>query len=281
MVDIASLEEKARQIRATCVQMAYDGKVGHLGGTLSSIEGIIALYYNWLKISPKTCNDHKYDRFILSKGHACSAHYAVLADLGYIPKKWLACYAQTGEPLSDHPCKHALNILECSSGSLGHGLGIATGMLYGLRLEKSAARVAVLMSDGECNEGSVWEAAMFAAAQKLENLVALIDYNKIQAIGRSDEIMGYTSLEEKFKAFGWGACTVKGNDIRCVIEALDEFPLKKGSPSAIILSTRKGAGISFMEEKVLWHYRVPSEEDLHNALKELGEKPIYNNGEKE
>ena len=280
MVDISFLEKKARQIRATCIQMAYDGKVGHLGGTLSYIEALLALYYYWLKISPQTYNDINRDRFILSKGHACTAHYAVLADRGYIPTEWLSRYARTNEPLSDHPCKHALNILECSSGSLGHGLGIATGMLYGLRLQGSPARVAVLMSDGECNEGSVWEAAMFAAAKKLENLVALIDYNKIQAVGRSDEIMGYTSLEDKFKAFGWGACTVKGNDICSIIKALDRFPLKKGSPSAIILSTKKGAGISFMEDKVLWHYRVPSEEDLKSALAELGESPIYNQDKK-
>ena len=164
MTDILSLEIKARQIRATCIQMAYDGKVGHLGGTLSCIEGLMALYYHWLRVSPKTCSDHKRDRFIFSKGHACAAYYAVLADLGYIPKQWLAKYAQTGEPLSDHPCKHALSILECSSGSLGHGLGIATGMLYGLRLDGLSIRVAVLMSDGECNEGSVWEAAMFACS---------------------------------------------------------------------------------------------------------------------
>lgn len=280
MVKISFLEKKARQIRATCIQMAYDGKVGHLGGTLSYIEALLALYYYWLKISPQTINDINRDRFILSKGHACTAYYAVLADRGYIPTEWLSRYARTNEPLSDHPCKHALNILECSSGSLGHGLGIATGMLYGLRLQGSPARVAVLMSDGECNEGSVWEAAMFAAAKKLENLVALIDYNKIQAVGRSDEIMGYASLEDKFKAFGWGACTVKGNDICSVIKALDRFPLKKGSPSAIILSTKKGAGISFMEDKVLWHYRVPSEEDLKSALTELGESPIYNQDKK-
>jgi len=278
MVDIPFLEKKAREIRATCIRMAYDGKVGHIGGALSCVEGIVALYYYWLRISPETRDERDRDRFILSKGHACTAHYAVLADRGYIPMEWLFRYAQTNEPLSSHPCKHALNILECSSGSLGHGLGIATGMLYGLRLDGSSARAAVLMSDGECNEGSVWEAVMFAAARKLENLLVLVDYNEIQAIGRSDEIMGYTSIEEKFKAFGWGACTVPGNDIQSVIDALDKFPLREEYPSADILHTKKGAGVRFMEDDVLWHYRVPSEDDLNNALKELGEEPIHIKG---
>ncbi len=274
MIDIAFLEKKARQIRSTCVQMAYDGKVGHLGSTLSCIEGIIALYYHWLNISPSTRGDINRDRFILSKGHACSAHYAVLVDRGYIPPHLLSEYAKTNSSLSIHPCKEALNIMECSTGSLGHGLGIASGMLYGLRLKDSPARVAVLMSDGECNEGSVWEAAMFAASKKLGNLVALVDYNKIQAVGRTDEIMGHASLEEKFRSFGWGSCMVNGNDIGAVIEALDRVPFKKSMPSAIILSTKKGAGVSFMEDKVLWHYREPSADDVKNALEELGEKPI-------
>ncbi len=275
MIDIPFLEKKAREIRATCIQIAHDGKVGHLGSAFSCVEGIVALYYHWLKISPKTSTNPDRDRFILSKGHACTAHYAVLADRGYIPMEWLNRYAQTDEPLSDHPCKHALDILECSSGSLGHGLGIATGMIYGLRLDSSPARAAVLISDGECNEGSVWESAMFAASKELGNLLVLVDDNGIQAVGRSDEIMGYTCLEEKFKAFGWGACTVPGNDIKAVINALDGFPLRKGRPTAIILKTKKGAGVSFMEDKVLWHYRVPSDDDLDNALNELGERAIH------
>ncbi len=275
MVDIPVLEQKAREVRATCVQLSHDAGVGHLGSALSCVEGIIALYYYWLRISPQTCKDPNRDRFILSKGHACTAHYAVLADRGFIPLDWLFRYAWTKEPLSDHPCKHALDVLECSAGSLGHGLGIATGMLYGLRLDGSAARAAVLMSDGECNEGSVWEAAMFAAAKKLDNLLALVDYNGIQAVGRSDEIMGYTSLEEKFRAFGWEAHTVPGNDVQSIIRVLGEFPFKKGRPSAIILRTKKGAGISFMEDEVLWHYRVPSDDDLNNALAELDAKPIH------
>jgi transketolase len=276
--DIAWLQTKAAAMRATCVQLAFDGKVGHLGSALSCVEGVVALYYRWLNLSPATIRDPDRDRFILSKGHACTAQYAALADRGFIPMEWLETYACKGAPLSDHPCRHALDLLECSTGSLGHGLGIATGMLYGLRLRGSTARAAVILSDGECNEGSVWESAMFAAAKGLENLVALVDYNRIQAVGRSDEIMGHTSLEEKFRAFGWGAVTVDGNDMAAVVDALDRFPLSPGRPSAIVLRTEKGAGVSFMRDRALWHYRVPSANDLRGALAELGAEPIHRRG---
>lgn len=275
ITELDFLEKKARTIRATCVQLAHDGGVGHLGSALSCVEALVVLYYHWLRITPQTCSLRERDRFIMSKGHGCSSFYSVLADRSFIPKEWLNQYAVPNSTLPSHPCKYALGILECSTGSLGHGLGIATGMLYGLRLDGSNARVAVLMSDGECNEGSVWEAAMFAAANKLDNLVALVDYNGIQAVGRSDKIMGYTSLEDKFKAFGWGASTVDGNSIQHVMAILDSCPIKHRKPSAIILRTKKGAGVSFMVDEVLWHYRVPSDEDLKRALAELGAKPIH------
>jgi transketolase len=255
--------------------MAYKGKIGHLGSALSCVEALVALYGSYLNVHPEKPDDPGRDRFILSKGHACAALYAVLSDRGFFPASLLERYAETDGPLPDHPCKHALPILECSSGSLGHGLGIASGILYGLILSGKPGRAVVLMSDGECNEGSVWEAAMFAAAQSMDRLVALVDYNKIQAVGRSDVIMGHTSLEEKFKAFGWAAKTVDGSDVGAVSQALSETPYVTGRPSAIILSTKKGSGVSFMEDQVLWHYRVPSKDDLDRALEELGQSPIY------
>jgi len=273
--DVAGLEATARRIRATCVQLAHDGKVGHLGSALSCVDIVLALYHGWLRVTPETADDYHRDRFIFSKGHACTALYAVLVERGFLPVEQLGRYAVRDEPLSDHPCQHALGLLECSSGSLGHGLGIAAGMLYGLGLDRSPARAAVLLSDGECNEGSVWESAMFAAAQKMENLLALVDYNGLQAVGRSDDLMGHTSLEEKFQAFGWGACTIDGNDMGAILKTLKQFPLQPGRPSAIICKTRKGAGVSFMEDKVLWHYRVPSCEDLGSALAELGAKALH------
>ncbi len=273
--DIPALEKTARRLRATCVQMAHDGKEGHLSSALSCMDIMVGLYFHWLKVYPQDPGNSDRDRFILSKGHGCTAQYVAMAERGFFPKALLHLYAQNDSPLPNHPCKYALPVLECSSGSLGHGLGIATGMLYGLRLDNNNARAIVLMSDGECNEGSVWEAAMFAASKKLGNLLAIVDNNGVQAVGRSDELMGYTSLEEKFKAFGWAARTINGNRMVEVIEALDAVPFEAGRPTAIIAKTKGGAGVSFMEDQVLWHYRCPSDDDLERALLELGETPIH------
>ena len=274
-INVAELKQRSRRVRATCVQMAFDGKHGHLGSALSCVDVLVALYGRFLKVSTDAPGDIDRDRFILSKGHACAALYAVLAERGFIPTSWLANYAKADGPLAVHPCKHALPLLECSSGSLGHGLGIAAGMLYGHRLDGRDTRAVVLMSDGECNEGSVWESAMFAAAQRLENLLAIVDYNGIQAVGRADDIMGHTDLAAKFRAFGWGAMTIDGNDMADVLRALEALPLEPGRPSAIVARTRKGAGVPFMEDQVLWHYRVPSADDLAAAIQALGETPLH------
>jgi transketolase len=147
--------------------------------------------------------------------------------------------------------------------------------LYGLRLDGIDVRAAVLLSDGECNEGSVWESAMFAAAHKLDRLLAIVDNNGVQAVGRSDEIMGHTSLEEKFRAFGWAARTVRGNDLAEIVAALEDFPFAAGRPSAIIARTKGGAGVRFMEDQVLWHYRTPSDEELQRAFEELQARPLH------
>ena len=274
-MDLQNLERKARRIRATCIQMARDGKEGHLSSALSCVDILVALYCSgWLRVDPKNPRDPARDRLYFSKGHACTALYAALAECGFLSPADLRRYAQTHSPFPNHPCRHALPLLEMSSGSLGHGLGIATGALYGLRLDRVPARGVVIMSDGECNEGSVWESAMFAAAHKLENLLAIVDYNGKQAVGRSDEIMGFTSLEEKFRSFGWAALTVAGTRIGEILAALNRFPLEPGRPSAIIARTIGGAGVSFMEGDQVWHYRCPSPEDLERALKELGEQPM-------
>jgi len=274
-LSMAELEQKAKDWRATCVQMAHDGPEGHLASALSCVDVMVGLFYGWLDISPDDPKHPSRDRLIFSKGHACTALYAGMADRGFFPKEWLYKYAKNDSPLPNHPCVHALPSLEVSSGSLGHGLGVATGMLYGLRMDQVDARAAVVMSDGECNEGSVWEAATFAAAHNLEGLLAIVDYNGIQAVGRSDELMGHTSLEEKFRAFGWEARTINGNNLSEVLHSLNAFPFAKGKPSAIVANTTGGAGVSFMEDEVLWHYRVPSDEDLGRALEELNGQPIH------
>ena len=271
--DIAALEKKARALRATLVQMAFDGKEGHLSGSLGYVDLAVALYHTWLRADPGNPNDPERDRFILSKGHGCTGLYAVLADRGFIPRSALRDYNVPGKCLPNHPCQHALPLLEMSAGSLGHGLGVAAGMLVGLRLKNSPARAVVLMGDGECNEGSVWEAAMFAAAQRLDRLVAIVDYNGIQAVGRSDDLMGRTSLAKKFEAFGWAAREIDGSDMRSIVDTLAALPFEPGRPSAIVARTRMG--VSFMENDVLWHYRKPSADELARARAELGERPIH------
>ncbi len=273
MTDLHHLRAKARAIRATCIQMAFDGKEGHLSSSLSAVDLLVALYFRILRIEPASLADPDRDRFILSKGHGCTALYAVLADRGFIPRSALHDYNVPGRALSNHPCQHALPALEMSGGSLGHGLGVAAGMLYGLRLKNSPARAFVLLGDGECNEGSVWEAAMFAAAQRLDRLVAVVDVNGIQAVGRSDAIMGHTSLAAKFEAFGWAARTVDGSDMEALVDVLSSLPFEAGRPSAIVARTRMG--VSFMEDDVLWHYRKPSRDELNRAQTELGERPIH------
>lgn len=270
---IGDLEMVARRIRATCVRMAHDGQEGHLSSALSCVDLLVALYHGFLRVDPSRPRDTARDRFILSKGHGCASLYAVLASRGFIPPSWLSRYNREDSPLPNHPCIHALPLLEASAGSLGHGLGLAAGMLCGLRLKRSDARAVVLLGDGECNEGSVWEAAMFAAAQRLDRLLAVVDYNGIQAVGRSDEIMGHTRLEDKFRSFGWGALAVDGYDMAAILAALERFPFEPGRPSAIIAKTRMG--ISFMENDVLWHYRKPSDDDLRRALSELNAAPLH------
>jgi transketolase len=272
---ISRLEEKARQIRATCVQMAFDAHEGHLSSALSCTDLLVALYNGWLNVAPDDAKNPNRDRFYFSKGHACTALYAVLAERGFLPVQALSAYAKTGSATPNHPCRHALPILETSSGSLGHGLGIASGALYGLRLDGNPARAIVLMSDGECNEGSVWESAMFAAAHRLNRLLAIVDNNGLQAVGRNDALMGYTSLEEKFRAFGWAARTINGNSMSEIVAALSEVPFASDRPSAIIARTRAGFGVDFMEDQILWHYRTPSPEELQRALSKLGQTPLH------
>jgi len=254
------LEECAKRIRAKCVQMSHDSGEGHLNGALSCVDILVALHKRFLRPS---------DRFYFSKGHACSALYATYAEMGYIPKDWLDSYATPGSPLTPHPDIHTLPLLGMSAGSLGHGLGIAAGAAYALKMIDSPARCVVLMGDGECNEGSVWESAQFAGAQNLDNLIVIVDYNKIQSVGRTDDISGETWLVNKFRAFGWESAGVDGHNFQEIINKLTINPYPAELPFAMIANTVSGKGVSFMEDDVLWHYRVPSFQEVVNALIEL------------
>ncbi|CAO3383310.1 Transketolase, N-terminal section (EC 2.2.1.1) [Azospirillum argentinense] len=274
-VDFDDLGLRARRMRATCIRMAYDGREGHLKSTLSCIDLLLALYGTWLRVSPDDPRHPDRDRFLLSKGHGVTALYAALAEYGFMPPSLLDTYAQPGGALPNHACRHALPLLEISSGSLGHGLGMATGMAYGMELDGRGGRVAVLMSDGECNEGSVWESAMFAAARRLDRVVAIIDNNNMQAVGRNDEISGGMPLDDKFRAFGWAVRTIDGHDLPGIVATLRGLPFEPGKPSAIVARTVGGSGVSFMEDQMMWHYRSPSAEDVERALAELGVAPLH------
>ena len=251
------LEECAKRIRSKCVQMSHDSGEGHLNGALSCVDILVALHKRFLR---------PFDRFYFSKGHCCSALYATYAEMGYIPKEWLDTYATPGSPLTPHPDIQMLPLLGMSAGSLGHGLGIAAGAAYALKQADSPARCVVLMGDGECNEGSVGEAAQFARAQNLDNLIVIVDYNGVQSVGKTDDISGSTNLEEKFKAFGWNAITVNGHSYSQLTYYLINQPSK---PHVVIAKTVSGKGVKFMEDDVLWHYKIPNDEEVRLALEEL------------
>ena len=267
--NIAELEEIARRLRFKLIQMSHAAGTPHLGSALSCVDILVAAYWGFLKIDAKNPDDPLRDRFILSKGHAATALYATLAERGFFPREWLDKFAQHGSPLAEQPAPDCAPGVELATGSLGHGLPVALGMALAGRILGQSFRLVVVMSDGECNEGTVWEAAMFAPNQKLSNLTIVVDYNKWQATGRSNEVMALPSLRDKFSAFGWRARDVNGHNISELIEALNTAPDPSGKPSAIIADTVKGKGVSFMEDDNNWHYRIPTAEEVEKTKEEL------------
>jgi len=267
--NISELDKIARTIRGKLVEMSHRSGAAHLGSSLSCVDILVAAYWGVLRISPANPEKPDRDRLILSKGHAATALYAALAYRGYFPTELLDSFAEPGSCLTEHPVPKSVPGLEVATGSLGHGLSFGLGIALAGRLKKQLYRVYVVISDGECNEGSVWEAAMFAPAQKLDNVVAIVDYNKWQATGRSNEIMLLVSLAEKWKAFGWSVYEIDGHNIKTLVDVLSNVPDQSGKPIAIIAHTVKGKGISFMEDDNNWHYRIPNKEEVKKAFEEL------------
>jgi len=268
-VTTADLAAISRRIRARLVEMSHVAETPHLGSSLSCVDMLVAAYWGFLWIDPANPLDPSRDRFILSKGHAATALYAALAERRFFDPKLLDTYNEDGAALPEHPGLQCVPGVEAATGSLGHGLPIALGMALAARIQSRPTRCLVLMSDGECEEGSVWEAAMFAPAQKLDTVAVMIDYNKWQATGRSDEIMALAPLAEKWRAFGWDACEVDGHDLDALLAALQREPDGTGRPRAIICHTVKGKGVSFMEDDNNWHYRIPTAEEVEKARVEL------------
>jgi len=266
----ADLDLISRQIRMKLVELSHKAQTPHLGGPLSCVDILVAVYWGGLfRLDPKSHADPKRDRFIFSKGHAATALYTALTFRGFGDMATLMTYAESGSPLGEHPSPGCMPGVEAGTGSLGHGLPIGIGMALAGRLQNQPYKVCALLSDGECNEGSVWEAAMFGAAQKLENLSILVDYNKWQATGRSNEVMELDPLSKKWAAFGWESVEVDGHNIPEILNALKKSPTQNKRPLAIVAHTIKGKGISFMEDDNNWHYRSPTVEEVEKVRKEL------------
>jgi len=266
--DLRHLERKATQIRMDLLQMIFDAGAGHTGGSLSSVDILVALYYAIMRVDPQNPGWEERDRFVLSKGHSVEGYYAVLADLGFFGRDELVTYCQFGSRLIGHPSVNVPGV-EISTGALGHGLSNGVGMALAGKMDGRTYKVYVLMGDGEQDEGSVWEAAMAGAHYRLDNLVGIVDRNRLQISGDTEAVMRLESLREKWVSFGWEVLTVDGHDMEQLVGALRCLPLLRGRPHLVIANTVKGKGLSFAENDAGWHHKVPSAEQLAQALEEL------------
>jgi transketolase len=267
--DIEELRIIAKRVRREIVTMIGEAKSGHPGGSLSCVEILIALYMDAMRHDPANPSWADRDRFILSKGHAAPALYAVMAECGYRPVSGLNTLRKLGSIYQGHPDKRFLPELETSTGSLGQGLSIGAGMALAERWDKRPSRVYVLLGDGEIQEGQIWEAAMMAAFDKLDNLVAIVDYNHIQLDGFVKDIMAIEPLADKWRAFGWHAIELDGHDLGALQAAYAEAASVKGRPTVLIATTVKGKGVSFMENNPKFHGVAPTPQEVEIALKEL------------
>lgn len=263
------LKNIANAIRQRIIRAVSKSKSSHVGSALSAVDILTALYFRVMKISPTNVCDRDRDRFIISKGHACSALYATLAEKGFFHYKALEkFYANDGLP--GHATLNCLPAVEASTGSLGHGLPIGVGIALGARIDKRNYRTFVLLGDGECDEGSVWEAVLFAGNAELDSLVAIVDYNKLQSFGYTKDVLDLEPFAKKWDSFGWSVVEVDGHDVDKLADILAKVPFTNGKPSVVIAHTVKGKGVSFMEDKLEWHYKSPNPEQEKKALEELG-----------
>jgi len=262
-------QRMAREIRRDILNLVYRARAPHIGSSFSIVEILVALYFKCLATSPERTQDENRDIFILSKGHGCPALYVTLARRGFLSPEVMEGFGVSGGTLELHPTRDVGRGIEASTGSLGHGLSIGAGMALAARHARSTRRVFILLGDGETNEGSIWEAALFAAHHKLDNLITIVDYNKIQALGKTEEVANLEPLAAKWRSFGWETEEIDGHDLKQIIGTLEKVPFQPGKPSAVIAHTTKGKGVSFMENELLWHYRCPDEDEYTRALKEL------------
>lgn len=268
MNDFSDLIGYAQSIRINALKCVYKSKSSHIGSGFSCVELLVYLYSRWLKVSASTIHDLNRDRFILSKGQVAAVYYSTLAEFGFLPKEYLNKYCEFGCPLGGH-VQHSVPGVEISTGSLGHGLPIAVGMALAAKRNYKKYRVVVLLSDGEMESGSNWEALNMASAQKLDNLIAVIDRNGLQAMGFTEDILPMNNLDQRINSFGCACETIDGHNFKEIHGSFEHIPFTAGKPSVIIAKTIKGKGVSFMENKLEWHYRSPNNEQFEAAMKEL------------
>lgn len=263
------LRKKANDVRKGIVTGVFHAKAGHPGGSLSAADMFTYLYFEEMNIDPKNPKMADRDRFVLSKGHTAPGLYAALAERGYFPVEDLKTLRHLGSYLQGHPCMTETPGVDMSSGSLGQGISAAVGMALAAKMDKKDYRVYTLLGDGEIQEGQVWEAAMFAGARKLDNLVVIVDNNGLQIDGRVEDVCSVYPIEAKFEAFNFKAITVDGHNFDEIRAAMKTAKETKGQPTAIIMKTMKGKGVSFMEDKAGWHGKAPNEEEYKIAMADL------------
>ncbi|MBI1281531.1 MAG: transketolase [Anaerolineaceae bacterium] len=267
-MDPTLLQIKSLEYRKGVIELIKNTGAGHTGGSLSSVDILNVLYNHTLNVSPETFLSPNRDRYIQSKGHSVEALYIVLADKGFFPREALNTVERYQSPYIGHPTRD-VNGIEQNTGALGHGLAVAVGMALAAKLDKRPYRVFTLLGDGELSEGSNWEALMAAAHYKLDNLVVIVDRNKLQITGRTDDINAVEPLADKFRAFGMAVCECDGNSTSDLSAVFDQLPFEPMKPNLIIAHTVKGKGISFMEDAVQWHHKVPNDDEYAIALQEL------------
>lgn len=267
-----NLKALSYELRKNVVDMIVEGKGGHIGGDMSVMDILVELYFEQMNISPENMDDPDRDRFIMSKGHSVEALYAVLAKKGFFPiEQVIAEFSKFGSKFIGHP-NNKLPGIEMNSGSLGHGLPVSVGMALAGKMKKKDYRVYTVMGDGELAEGSVWEGAMAAHQYKLDNLCAVVDRNRLQISGNTEDVMGHDDLAERFASFGWHVVSVDGNDYKELKAAFDEAKETKGQPTVVIANTIKGCGSPIMENKANWHHKVPTAEEYEQIMKDLEER---------
>lgn len=269
-ISVEELKQKAIELRKTALTMIYEAQSGHPGGSLSAADIITALYFKEMNVDPQNPKWEDRDRFVLSKGHVCPILYAALALRGFVPNESVHTLRQYGSPFQGHPDMKKCPGIDISTGSLGQGLSCGVGMAIAGKRDEKDYRVFVMVGDGECQEGQIWEAAQSAVKYKLDNLVVFVDDNRLQIDGTCDEVMPNQDLEMKFQAFGFETKRINGHSMEEIVKTLDEArEAKNGKPKCIVCDTVKGKGVSFMEDVVDWHGVAPKEEQYNQAMEEL------------